>query len=48
MLRDNEVPTLTAFTDWVVSLFSWGAPQGKVPKSPRTKYASQMDPDGHH
>jgi hypothetical protein len=48
MLRDDEVPTLTAFVDWVVSLFSGTAPQGKVPRPPRAKYASQLDPNGNH
>jgi hypothetical protein len=47
MLGDDGTPTLTALVDWVSSLF-WGGLHGKTPKPPRSKYASQVDPDGNH
>jgi hypothetical protein len=37
---------LTLFVDWVASLF-WSPPQAaKPPRSPHSKYASQLDPNG--
>lgn len=37
---------LTLFVDWVASLF-WSPPQAaKPPRSPYSKYASQLDPNG--
>jgi hypothetical protein len=47
MLGDDGVPVITAFVDWVSSLF-WVGSHSKVPRQPRSKYASQVDPDGHH
>jgi hypothetical protein len=44
----HEGGVLAAVEDWIASLFSWGEPHGNVPKHPRPKYASQLDPDGHH
>jgi hypothetical protein len=48
MPGDGGVPGLTALVDWVSSVLSWGRLHGKTPKPPRSKYASQMDPDGNH
>ena len=45
-LGEREVPTLTQIVDWVVSLFVSDGAQGKAPRHPRAKYASQVDPDG--
>jgi hypothetical protein len=45
----HEGGALMAIVDWMISLFSWEGPHGdKAPKHPQTKYASQLDPDGHH
>lgn len=45
----HEGGALVAVVDWIASLFSWGKPHGKAPKSPLpTKYANQMDPNGGH
>lgn len=40
--------TLTVLVAWVASLFSWERAQGKAPKHPRPKMATQLDPDGQH
>ncbi len=44
----HEGDVLVAVMDWMASLFSWGKPHGNVPKHPRLKYASQLDPNGQH
>jgi hypothetical protein len=47
MPADREAGALTLFVDWVASLFSWSPPQAaKPPRSPYSKYASQLDPNG--
>ena len=44
---DREGGALTLFVGWVSSLFSWSLPHtAKPPRSPHSKYASQMDPNG--
>lgn len=47
MSADREAGALTLFVDWVASIFSWSPPQAaKPPRSPYSKYASQLDPNG--
>jgi hypothetical protein len=48
MLGDDGSPALTAFVDWVSSLFSWSEHQSRVRKHPGTKVGAQIDPDGNH
>jgi hypothetical protein len=48
MLRDDEVPTLTAFVDWVSSIFSWEKPRHQVVSPLRPKIGNQLDPNGNH
>jgi hypothetical protein len=49
MPADREAGALTLFVDWVASLFSWSPPHAeKPPRSPYSKYASQLDPNGGH
>ena len=48
MLGDEGTPALTAFVEWMSSLFSWSRSQGKVSKPTRPKVAVQVDPDGKH
>ena len=43
-----EESAIMAVLDWMTSLISWERPRGKAPNHLRTKYASQLDPDGHH
>ena len=45
---DREAGALTLFVDWVASLFSSNPPSAeRPPQSPYSKYASQLDPNGH-
>jgi hypothetical protein len=48
MLRDDEVPTFTAFMDWVVSIFSWEGPRHRVVSPLHPKIGNQLDPNGNH
>ena len=44
----HEGGVLVAVMDWVASLFSLDRSHAKAPRHLRSKYASQLDPDGHH
>lgn len=49
MPTGREAGALTLFVGWVASLFSWSSPHAaKPPRSPSSKYASQLDPNGGH
>jgi hypothetical protein len=44
---DREAGAITAFIDWVASLFSWSPPHAaEPPQAPHSKVASQLDPNG--
>ena len=44
MPTDREAGAFTLMVDWVVDLFSQSLPDAEKP--PRSKAASQLDPDG--
>ena len=49
MTANREAGALTLLAGWVASLFSWSPPHAaKPPRSPDSKYASQLDPNGGH
>lgn len=48
MLRDDEVPVLEAFMDWMVSIFSWEGPHHKIVSPLHPKIGNQLDPNGNH
>ena len=47
MPADREASALTLVVGWVSALFSWIPPHAaKPPRSPHSKYANQLDPNG--